>query len=53
MDLRKTIWERMSSDFKPELLEANINKEVSLEELPASLSSILKGEARGRTIVRL
>jgi acrylyl-CoA reductase (NADPH) len=53
MDVRKTIWERMASDFKPANLEVNINKEVSLEELPASLSSILKGEARGRTIVRL
>lgn len=53
MELRKVIWKRMATDFKPENLESSINKEVSLDELPASLSSILKGEARGRTIVKL
>jgi putative YhdH/YhfP family quinone oxidoreductase len=52
MELRKIIWKRMASDFKPNHLENIINKEVSLEELPASLASILKGEARGRTIVK-
>jgi acrylyl-CoA reductase (NADPH) len=53
METRKTIWKRMATDFKPDRLEMIINKEVSLEELPGSLSSILQGEARGRTIVRL
>ncbi len=53
MEMRKTIWKRMATDFKPNRLEMIINKEVTLEELPGSLSSILQGEARGRTIVRL
>jgi putative YhdH/YhfP family quinone oxidoreductase len=53
MEIRKIVWKRMATDFKPEVLQDIINKEVSLEELPASLASILKGEARGRTIVKL
>jgi len=53
METRKTIWKRMATDFKSDRLEIIINKEITLEELPGSLSSILKGEARGRTIVRL
>ncbi|MCQ6281950.1 acryloyl-CoA reductase [Bacillus sp. EB600] len=53
METRKTIWKRMATDFKPNRLEMIVNKEVSLEELPGSLSTILQGEARGRTIVKL
>lgn len=52
MELRKTIWNRLASDFKPENLLETIKQEITLEELPKSLSSILKGEMRGRTIVK-
>jgi acrylyl-CoA reductase (NADPH) len=52
MEVRKPLWERMASDFKPEVLES-ISKEISLEELPATLPVILQGQARGRFIVRL
>lgn len=51
MDVRKQLWERMASDFKPEVLES-ISKEISLEELPETLPIILQGQARGRFIVR-
>lgn len=53
MELRKIIWQRMATEFKPDCLENIIDKEVTLEELSSSLSSILKSEARGRTIVKL
>ncbi|PLR96915.1 NADPH:quinone oxidoreductase family protein [Bacillus sp. T33-2] len=53
MDTRQELWHRMATDLKPEGLLDTIKKEVTLEELPASLDSILKGEARGRTIVKL
>lgn len=52
MELRKTIWNRLASDFKPENLLETIKQEITLEELPKSLSSILKSEMRGRTIVK-
>lgn len=51
METRKVIWQRMASDFKPDGLLETIKNEVTLDELPHSLSLILKGEMRGRTIV--
>lgn len=52
METRIKIWERMATDMKPEVLEV-IKHEVTLTELPQTLSSILKGEARGRTVLVL
>jgi acrylyl-CoA reductase (NADPH) len=53
MEIRKELWNRMSSDLKPAALEEHIQKEITLEELPQYLSTILKGQARGRIIVKL
>jgi acrylyl-CoA reductase (NADPH) len=53
METRIALWTRMATDFKPENLLKTMNTVVSLVELPEYLSSILKGEARGRTIVKL
>lgn len=53
METRKTIWNRLASDYKPGDLLDTIQQEITLEELPTSLSMILKGEVRGRTIVKL
>jgi acrylyl-CoA reductase (NADPH) len=52
MDVRKPLWERMATDFKPEVLNS-ISKEISLEELPQTLPIILQGQARGRFIVKI
>ncbi len=53
MKTRKLLWQRMATDLKPEGLLDTIKSEVSLEELPAVLTRILKGENRGRTIVKI
>ncbi|MGG3468280.1 acryloyl-CoA reductase [Neobacillus pocheonensis] len=53
METRIALWQRMATDFKPDHLMNVINAEVSLDELPEYLSSILKGNIRGRTIVKL
>jgi acrylyl-CoA reductase (NADPH) len=53
METRKILWQRMGTDLKPEGLIETIQNEVTLEELPGVLSSILKGENRGRTIVKI
>jgi putative YhdH/YhfP family quinone oxidoreductase len=53
MELRRTLWQQLATEYKPEALLASIGKEVSLEELPQVLGAILKGEIRGRTIVRI
>ncbi|WP_174732632.1 NADPH:quinone oxidoreductase family protein [Mesobacillus harenae] len=53
METRKILWERMSSDLKPEGLINHIMNEITLEKLPSVLAAILKGESRGRTVVKL
>lgn len=53
METRKQIWHRMATDLKPDHILDFINREITLEELPETLPTILKGQVRGRTIVRL
>lgn len=53
MDKRKVVWQRLASDLKPQHLTDRMVNEISLEELPKTLSQILEGQIRGRTIVRL
>ena len=53
MPTRKEIWNRLANDFKPESFEPFIQQEVSLQDLPQVLPTLLKGQARGRTIVKL
>lgn len=53
MHVRRTVWEKMAREWKPDSLLDGIGRDVMLEELPQTLDSILKGQMRGRAIVRL
>jgi putative YhdH/YhfP family quinone oxidoreductase len=53
MDTRLKVWHRLATDFKLKDLEQLVQQEITLEELPDVLPTLLKGEARGRTIVKL
>ncbi|MGE7603107.1 NADPH:quinone oxidoreductase family protein [Peribacillus sp. NPDC097675] len=53
METRLQVWKRLATDFKPTHLEQLIQQEITLKELPDVLPTLLKGEARGRTIVKL
>ncbi|MDM5312044.1 NADPH:quinone oxidoreductase family protein [Peribacillus frigoritolerans] len=53
MDTRLKVWHRLATDLKLEDLEQLVQQEITLEELPDILPTLLKGEARGRTIVKL
>ncbi|MGG3555530.1 acryloyl-CoA reductase [Peribacillus frigoritolerans] len=53
MDTRLKVWHRLATDFKLEDLEQLVQQEIKLKELPDVLPTLLKGEARGRTIVKL
>ncbi|MFJ7938087.1 acryloyl-CoA reductase [Peribacillus sp. NPDC096622] len=53
MDTRLKVWHRLATDFKLEHLEQLVQQEITIEELPDVLPTLLKGEARGRTIVKL
>ena len=52
MDARRELWKRMATDLKPAALD-NMMNEVTLDELPQVTASLLKGNVRGRTVVRL
>ncbi|MBM7692734.1 putative YhdH/YhfP family quinone oxidoreductase [Peribacillus deserti] len=53
MDVRQKVWSRMAGDLKPDVLLNSIQNEITLEELPGHLPVILRGEARGRTVVKI
>jgi NADPH2:quinone reductase len=52
MPLRRKIWGRLASDLKPRRLAA-IAHDITLESLPAYFDKMLKGQIRGRAVVRL
>jgi acrylyl-CoA reductase (NADPH) len=53
MELRKLTWERMATDLKPDNLTDAVKEEITLEQLPEALPTILAGQARGRYIVKM
>lgn len=52
MPIRRRTWERLADELKPAGLLETIAHEVTLEELPDTLRAILRGEMRGRAVVR-
>jgi len=53
MALRREIWRRLASDYKPAKLLSHIGHEVSFQELPDALARVLRGEVRGHTIMNI
>ncbi|MYL38848.1 NADPH:quinone oxidoreductase family protein [Halobacillus litoralis] len=52
IETRKTIWNRIADDLKPEGLD-EMKNEITFDQLPQTLSDILEGKTRGRTIVKV
>lgn len=52
MPLRTRVWERLASDLKPEHL-GEIAQVISLADLPGYFARMLKGDIRGRAVVRI
>jgi acrylyl-CoA reductase (NADPH) len=51
MRARLDVWRRLATDLKPaRLLEAA--QEISFQDLPSAFDALLKGQARGRYVVR-
>jgi acrylyl-CoA reductase (NADPH) len=53
LDRRREIWARMASDLRPPDLDALVEEEVMLDALGPALDKLRRGQARGRTLVRL
>ena len=51
--LRHEIWDRIANDLRPKHFNKMAVKEITLEDLDGVFNTMLKGESRGRTIVRL
>jgi acrylyl-CoA reductase (NADPH) len=49
---RRDVWQRLASDIKPRALQA-VAKEIALEDLPDAFATLLRGDARGRFVVRV
>src|SRR4051795_6468746 len=47
---RRALWARLAEDLRPRHLDA---REIALDEVEGALDAILRGELRGRTIVRV
>jgi NADPH2:quinone reductase len=52
MALRRRVWARLGSDLKPRHLD-RIAHTIELADLPGYFAGMLKGEIRGRAVVRL
>ena len=54
MDVRLKVWDKMADDYKPSsTLLQSIEKEITFDTLPEYLPLLLKGQARGRFVVKL
>ncbi|WP_159022929.1 YhdH/YhfP family quinone oxidoreductase [Formosa sp. L2A11] len=49
---RTLVWEKLTSEWKPEHL-VNTSNEVTLEDLNKNIQLMLKGQLKGRTIVKI
>lgn len=53
MEVRLKVWTRLATDLKPVNLEQFIQQEITIQQLPEVLPTLLKGQARGRTLVKI
>jgi acrylyl-CoA reductase (NADPH) len=52
MPTRLEVWRRLATDLRPANLD-DIRREIGLDGLPHAFATLLKGEARGRYVVKL
>ncbi len=49
---RQSVWERLGTDLKPAHLGA-VTRTIAFDELPGAFDAFIRGEAKGRTVVRI
>ncbi|MCB1914742.1 MAG: oxidoreductase [Rhodocyclaceae bacterium] len=50
--IREQVWQRMAGDLRPRHL-ASMARVIDFEDLPSAFDAFIRGEARGRTVVRI
>ena len=53
IEIRRELWRRLGSDWKPAHLDRICTREVSLAQLPEVFPTMLAGGSVGRTLVTL
>jgi putative YhdH/YhfP family quinone oxidoreductase len=53
IERRRALWARIASDYLPADLEKLATREIGLDQLDETLTAVLSGEGRGRTLVRI
>ena len=52
MPTRLEVWRRLATDLKPgKLVEAA--RQIGLDDLPSAFDALLKGQGRGRSVVKI
>nr|WP_211163388.1 oxidoreductase [Azoarcus taiwanensis] len=49
---RQRVWDRLAGDLKPRHLDA-VTRTIDLDELPGAFDAFIRGEVKGRTVVRI
>jgi acrylyl-CoA reductase (NADPH) len=52
MPTRLAVWQRLATDLRPARLRES-TREIGLDDLPQAFQTLLKGEARGRFVVKV
>ncbi|MBS4099116.1 MAG: oxidoreductase [Sulfuricella sp.] len=52
MELRRKIWTRLATDLRPRHLDA-MTQTIEFAQLPETLTALLKGVVKGRTVVKI
>jgi NADPH2:quinone reductase len=52
-DLRRETWQRLAGDMRPRALASIAPSDITLDDLPLAFETLMKGQARGRFVVRL
>ena len=51
--IRREIWQRLASAWKPATLDRIVTRDVTLDDLPVVFDTMLAGDSFGRTVVRI
>jgi acrylyl-CoA reductase (NADPH) len=52
-EIRKTLWDRIANEWRPQHLDTIIRTEVSLGKLPEAFDTLMTGNSLGRIVVNL
>lgn len=52
-DIRKTLWDRLANEWRPQHLESIIRTEVNLDTLAGAFETLMAGNSLGRIVVNL